>query len=175
MLKMIRLNISASTEITYLILPGMLERQHGAIINVSSQAAFQPVAYMPVYSASKAYLLHFSEALWAEARDRGVTIMALCPGTTHTEFFKVAGIGGWLKKHRAHSTEGVVKTAIKALDKKRQYIVPGWKNYLLTLSIRLARRKMVVLQSMKYFRPTPHKNQTDHEDESKKEESQQAV
>ena len=154
MVQMVRLNIAAATELTYRYLQEMLDRGHGAIINVSSVAGFQPVAYMPVYAATKAYLLHFSEALWAEVRDRGVTVMALCPGTTATEFFDVAGVPGWLKKHRAHSPRKVVRTALKALEKRRQYVIPGWGNYFLTLSVRLARRKMVVLQSMRFFRPS---------------------
>lgn len=154
MMQMIQLNISSATDLIYRLLPGMLERKRGAIINVSSLAAFQPVAYMSVYAATKAYMLHLSEALWAEVKERGVTVMALCPGTTETDFFDVAGISGWLKKHRAQTPEQVVKTAMKALDRGKQYVVPGLKNYLISLGVRLARRKMVVLQSMKYFRPT---------------------
>ena len=153
MRKMVRLNIAALTELTYLFLPAMLERGHGGVINVASIAGFQPVAYMPVYSAGKAYVLHFSEALWAECRDRGVTVTALCPGTTATEFFDVAGVQGWLKKNRSHTAEYVVRKALKALEKRRQYCVPGLANLLLSLSVRLARRRMVVLQSMRYFRP----------------------
>lgn len=160
MLKMIQLNISALTELTYLFMPQMLEREHGGIINVASVAAFQPVAYMPVYSATKAFVLHFSEALWAECRDRGVTIQGLCPGTTATDFFDVAGVSGWLKKQRSHSAAYVVRKSLKALDKGRQYVVPGFGNLVLSLSVRLARRKMVVLQSMRYFRPRP-KNESD--------------
>lgn len=154
MVQMVRLNVAAATELSYRYLQEMLDSGHGAIINVSSVAGFQPVAYMPVYAATKAYLLHFSEALWAEVRDRGVTVMALCPGTTATEFFDVAGVPGWLKKHRSHSPRKVVRTALNALEKRRQYVIPGWGNYFLTLSVRLARRKMVVLQSMRFFRPS---------------------
>jgi short-subunit dehydrogenase len=153
MLQMIQLNITALTELTYLCVPGMLERGHGGIINVSSLAAFQPVAYMPTYSAGKAFVLHFSEALWAECRERGVTVLALCPGTTRTDFFDVAGVTGWLKKHRAHSSDYVVRKALKALEKGRQCCIPGFANKLLSLGVRLARRKMVVLQSMRFFRP----------------------
>ncbi len=158
MLRMTRLNIGATIDLTYRILPGMLDRGHGAIINVSSLAGFQPVAYMPVYASTKAFVLHFSEALWAETRERDVTVMALCPGTVATEFFGIAGVAGWLKKRRSHTPNQVVKSALKALDKKRQYIVPGWRNYLLSLSIRLARRKMVVRQSMQFFRPKRKKD-----------------
>ena len=157
MQQLIRLNMAALTALTYLYLPGMAERGHGGIINVASVAAFQPVAYMPVYSAGKAYVLHFSEALWAEARDKGVTIMALCPGTTSTEFFDVAGVSNWLKKQRSHSTEYVVRKSLKALEKKRQYVIPGLANYLLSLGVRLAPRKMVVKETMKYFRPRKNK------------------
>lgn len=153
MKEMVQLNISSLTELTYLFVGPMLERRHGGIINLASIAAFQPVAYMPVYSASKAFVLHFTEALWAECRNRGVTITALCPGTTETEFFDVAGVSGWLSKHRFHTAEYVARKAIRALERGRQYVVPGWQNFLLSLSVRLARRKMVVLQSMRFFRP----------------------
>lgn len=156
---MVNLNIAALTELSYLFLPEMLERRHGAIINVSSVAGFQPVAYMGAYAASKTYVLHFSEALWAEARERGVTVMALCPGTTRTEFFTQAGIPGWLKKHRSQTPEQVVRAALKALPKKRQYVVSGWKNYLLSLAVRLATRRTAVTESMKYFRPAPARDE----------------
>lgn len=152
-MEMVRLNIGALTELTYRVLPGMLERGHGAIINLSSLAGFQPVAYMAAYAASKAYVLHLSEALWAEVRDRGVTVMAVCPGVTRTSFFDVAGAPGWLRKYRAQSPEQVVKASLKALEKGRQYVVPGWRNFLLSLRARFAPRKLVVTESKKYFRP----------------------
>lgn len=157
-LDMLRVNMVALTNLTYLVIPEMLERRSGAVLNVSSISAFQPVAYMPAYSASKAYILHFSEALWAEARSRKVTVMALCPGVTSTNFFEIAGVGGWLKKHRSHTPEYVVRMALKALDKRRQYFVPGIRNYLLTLASRIASRRTVVQSSMKYFRPRKQKN-----------------
>ena len=163
MMEMIRLNIAALTELTYLFLPAMLQREHGGIINVASVAGFQPVAYMPVYSASKAFVLHFSEALWAECRDRKVIVQGLCAGTTATEFFDVAGVSGWLKKQRSHSAAYVVRKSIRGLDRGRQYVVPGLLNLLLSLSVRLARRKMVVLQSMRFFRPRP-KDKSDQSD-----------
>ena len=153
MLSMVQLNIGVLTELTYRVLPKMLERGHGAIINVASVAGMQPVAYMPVYSASKAFVLHFSEALWAEARDRGVTVMALCPGTTETEFFDVAGVPGWLKKQRSQTARQVVNEALDGLEKRRGYLVTGIWNYLRSLAPRIATRKTVVTQTMKYFRP----------------------
>jgi short-subunit dehydrogenase len=152
-LAMVRVNISALTELTYRVLPQMLTRGHGGIINVASVAAFQPVGYMGAYAASKAYVLHFSEALWAEARERGVTVTTLCPGTTRTEFFNVSGVPGWLERHSAQEVRPVVRSALKALEKRRQYVVSGWKNYILALLVRIATRATVVKESMKYFRP----------------------
>lgn len=152
-MEMVQLNIGALTELTYRILPGMMQRGHGAVISVASVAAFQPVAYMGVYAATKAYVLHFSEALWAEAREKGVTVTALCPGPTQTDFFDVAGAKGWLAKKRSQTTEEVVRCALRAMEKKRQYTVSGWINYILALAVRLANRRTVVRESMKYFRP----------------------
>ena len=151
--RMLNLNLMTLTDLTYRVLPGMLEQGHGAIINLSSQAAFQPVAFMAAYSASKSYILHFSEALWAEARSRGVTVTALCPGVTRTEFFDLAGVPGWLEKHSSQSAAKVVKSALKAMEKRRQYIVPGWKDYLVTLFVRLTTRRTAVNESKRYFRP----------------------
>ena len=150
--RMVNLNINTLTNLTYSVLPDMLQRGHGAIINVSSVAAFQPVAYMAAYAASKSYVLHFSEALWAEARSRGVTVMALCPGVTQTEFFDVAGAPGWLERHSFQTPFKVVKAAMKALEKRRQYVIPGWKDYLVSILVRLATRRTAVNESKRYFR-----------------------
>ncbi|MFY9253013.1 MAG: SDR family oxidoreductase [Fuerstiella sp.] len=158
--RMLNLNILTLTDLTYRILPGMLERGHGAIINVSSVAAFQPVAFMGAYSASKSYVLHFSEALWAEARSRGVTVLGLCPGVTTTEFFERAGAPGWLDKHSSQTTFKVVKTALSALEKRRQYVIPGWKNYFLSLLVRLTTRRTAVNESKRYFRSGKRNNKT---------------
>ncbi|MBI3860666.1 MAG: SDR family oxidoreductase [Planctomycetia bacterium] len=150
---MIRLNVSALTDLTLRVLPKMVERGHGGIINVSSIAAFQPVGYMGPYSASKSYVLHFSEALWGEVRDRGVTVTAVCPGSTRTDFFRISGVPAFLDKHSAQDVKPVVRAALKAFEKRRQYVVSGWKNYILSLLVRLATRATVVKESMKYFRP----------------------
>lgn len=153
MLQMIRLNVATTTELTYRLLPGMLQRGRGAILNVSSLSAFQPVAYMGVYAASKAFVLHFSEALHCELKDRGITVTAVCAGVTRTSFFDIAGAPGWLQKHASHPIDFVVKRALKALARKQQYTVPGWRNYLLTLLVRIASRARVVKESTRFFRP----------------------
>ncbi len=151
--QMLTLNILTTADLTYRLLPGMLDRGHGAIINVSSVTAFQPVAFMAGYAASKSFVLHFSEALWAEARSRGVTVLALCPGATETEFFDRAGAPGWLQKHSSVSPQKVVRKALRALEKRRQYVIPDWKNYLMSILVRLATRRTAVNESKRYFRP----------------------
>ena len=152
-LEMLDLNVRAVADLTYRFLPPMLARGHGAVLNVASVAAFTPVAYMGAYAASKAYVLHFSEALWAEARDRGVTVTACCPGPTRTEFFDVAGVRGWLRKRRALDPEVVVRRSLKALEKRRPVCVVGFKEKLQVFAVRLAPRRVCVLESRKYFRP----------------------
>ncbi len=152
-LELVRVNIAAVTELTYLALPGMLQRGGGAVFNISSLVGFQPVAYMAAYSASKAFILHFSESLWAEARERGVHVMAICPGTTRTELFDIAGVPGWLQQRRSQSPEQVVKAALRAFRKRRPVCIPGARNWVITLVGRFLSRRRVVLESMKYFRP----------------------
>jgi uncharacterized protein len=156
--RMLNLNVNTLTDLTYRVLPGMLERGHGAIINVSSVAAFQPVAFMGSYAASKSYVLHFSEALWAETRSRGVTVLALCPGVTETEFFEVAGAPGWLKKHSSQTPAKVVRKALSALEKRRQFVVTSWKDYIMTILVRLATRRTAVNESKRYFRAGTKEN-----------------
>ena len=151
--RMLTLNIITLTDLTYRLLPDMLQRGHGAIINMSSVAAFQPVAFMGAYAASKSFILHFSEALWAEARSRGVTVMGLCPGVTKTEFFTLAGAPGWLQKHTSQTPSRVVRKALKGLEKRRQYLITSWKDYLITILVRLATRRTAVNESKRYFRP----------------------
>ncbi len=153
LLELVRLNISATVELTYRVLPEMLARKSGAVINLSSLSAFQPVAYMGVYAASKAFVLHFTEALAIELRHRKVVLLAVCPGVTRTPFFDIAGAPGWLQKHASQSPEEVVRMALKALGKRRMVIVPGWRNWLLTLVVRFIPRRRVVKESMRYFRP----------------------
>lgn len=92
-LGMIAVNITALTELTARLLPGMVERKKGRILNVASLAALVPGPYMAVYHASKAYVLSFSQAIAAELTDTGVTVTALCPGATKTSWAQHAGLG----------------------------------------------------------------------------------
>lgn len=126
---MVVVNVLAVTSLTARLLPGMVERGRGAIVNVASTAAFQPVPHMATYSASKAYVLTFTRALWAETRGTGVDVLALCPGATDTEFFETAGEAASLGRRR--SPVDVVETAAKALRRGRPDVVDGTMNGVL--------------------------------------------
>ena len=89
-LETIALNVTALTALTQLFLPPMVQRNRGRVMNVASTAAFQPGPLMAVYYATKAYVLSFTEAIADELRDSGVTLTALCPGPTRTEFAEIA-------------------------------------------------------------------------------------
>jgi short-subunit dehydrogenase len=151
-LELIQVNVAGLTELTLVAAKAMVQRGHGGIINIGSIASFQPVGYMGAYAASKAYVLHFSEALWAELRSHGVTVTTLCPGTTRTEFFDRSGVPGWAERNRGEDVQSVVRTGLKAFDAGRPYVVSGWTNYLVSLAVRLATRATVVKWSMSVFR-----------------------
>jgi short-subunit dehydrogenase len=137
------LNMVAPVTLSRALLPPMIERGHGGIINISSTAGFQPVTRLAVYASAKAFLLNFSEALWAECRGTGVRVLALCPGPTRTEFFGVAG-GELVQAFSKFDTpEEVVRVGLKALREDRSFRVVGLRNYLLAMSTRLAPRQLV--------------------------------
>jgi short-subunit dehydrogenase len=126
---MIDLNCGALVDLTHAVLPAMIERGEGAILNIASTAAFQPGPGMAVYFATKAFVLSFSEALHEEVAKKGVRVTALCPGPTKTEFGEVAGFSGngAFDKMSAKS-EDVVALGLKALDRNRAVAIPGLVN-----------------------------------------------
>ena len=136
---MIDLNVRALTELTRAVLPGMLARGRGAILNVASTAAFQPGPHMAVYYATKAYVLSLTEALHQEMKGKPVRVTALCPGPTQSEFFDVAQVTGMLPR-MAVPVEGVVTAGLKGLDKGKAIVIPGAKNKLLAQGSRLLPR-----------------------------------
>ena len=126
---MIDLNCGALTELAHAVLPDMIERKAGAILNVASTAAFQPGPGMAVYFATKAFVLSLSEALHEEGRSYGVSVTALCPGPTATEFGAVAGWkGNAMVDRMSASSAEVVSAGIKAMDKGRVVVIPGLVN-----------------------------------------------
>lgn len=89
---MVEVNVSSLVVLSRLFLPAMLERRRGGMINIASTASFQPLPFLNLYSATKAFVRSFTEALWGEYRGRGVRILCLCPGNTVTDFHRRAGI-----------------------------------------------------------------------------------
>src|SRR5882672_8418740 len=136
-LNMIDLNIKAVVDLTYRFLAPMRERKQGTIINVASTAGFQPVPFMATYAATKAFVLSFSEALWEENRTYGVTVMALCPGVTETNFFEAAH-GNKPPARTSQTPEEVVDTALSGLARRKSNIVSGWTNFLMVEGERFA-------------------------------------
>jgi short-subunit dehydrogenase len=137
----IRLNVVALTRLTRAVLPGMIARRRGSVINVSSMAAFQPAPYNATYAATKAFVNSFTEALHEELRGTGVTVQALCPGFTRTEFQERAGIDvsdvpsfAWM------SADAVVAASLGALHRGELICIPGLANRtLMTLTSAIPR------------------------------------
>ena len=138
---MIDLNITALVALAHLYLPAMRERRRGAVINVASTAAFQPVPYMATYAATKAFVLSFSEALSEENRVYGVKVLALCPGTTDTNFFAAAH-GKQPPKNITQTPAEVVETALAALARNKSHVVSGWGNFLMAEAVRFVPRSL---------------------------------
>jgi uncharacterized protein len=133
---MVRTNVEAVVGMTGSFLPGMVERGRGAILNVASLIAFQPMPFQATYGATKAAVLSFSDALHEEVRAKGVTVTSVCPGPVRTEFGEVGGFGGadeeipdrfWL------DPDNVAADALDALENGDRITVPGVRNQILAL------------------------------------------
>jgi len=143
-LDMIQVNIVALTQLTKLFIPAMIKRQSGRVLNVASTAAFQPGPLMAVYYATKAYVLSFSEALAEELRNSGVTVTALCPGPTHTDFAQSAQ----MTNSRLFNTFGVAdagdvaKYGFDAMMHGKRLAIPGFRNKIIAQANRIAPRSL---------------------------------
>jgi len=132
----IRLNVIALLRLTRAALPRMIARHRGAVINVSSMAAFQPAPYNATYGATKAFVNSFTEALYEELRGTGVAVQALCPGFTRTEFQQRAGVDvSDIPSFVWMTGEAVVDASLSALRSGELICVPGLANRaLMTLT-----------------------------------------
>lgn len=147
MQEMIALNVSAVVDVTQAFLPSMLEQGRGAILNIASMAAFQPMPYMTAYAATKAFVLSFSEGIWGEYRNRGIRVLAVCPGPVDTGFFEATGrpetIAG-MPRRMVLKADRVVDESLGALSRNEMIIVPGGMGQGLVAGLpRLAPRKWV--------------------------------
>jgi short-subunit dehydrogenase len=136
MVGMVRLNVEAVVDLTSRYLPGMAERGRGAVLNIASVAAFQPLPGSATYAASKSFVLSFSEALHTEQRGSGITITAVCPGPVKTEFTDAAGMSGvenetpdlfWM------TAEEIARHAVEGAEQGKRVVVPGTLNRAQTL------------------------------------------
>lgn len=141
--EMIDLNVRTLTELAHLVLPPMLDRGRGFILNVASTAAFQPGPYFGVYFATKAYVLSFSEALHQELKESGVHVTALCPGPTATEFGGVAGFRSARFDRFAAAPEPVVRAGLAGLARNKAVVVPGALNKATAQSARFLPRAAI--------------------------------
>jgi short-subunit dehydrogenase len=127
---MIRLNVLALARLTRAALPGMLERNHGGIVNVSSVAGFSPSPSFATYNATKAFVTLFTEGIAIEVKGTGVRMQALCPGLTRTGFQEVAGESGvdGLPEMMWQAPEEVVDASLAGLRRNQVIVVPGVHN-----------------------------------------------
>ena len=141
-LAMMQVNMVALTHLTRLLLPGMIERRSGRILNVASTAAFQPGPLMAVYYATKAYVLSLSEALANELEGSGVTVTALCPGPTATAFATRADMeGSRLFSRPPMSAAEVAAAGYRGLMRGKSLVVPGARNRTAAFTVRLVPRR----------------------------------
>jgi short-subunit dehydrogenase len=152
-LEQVELNVSSLVALTRLVLPAMIGRGRGTVLNVASTAAFQPVPYMATYAATKAFVLNFSEALAHELRATGVTVTALCPGPTRTGFQAVAGVNeAAFPSFAFMDATTVVAQAIASARRGKPVRINGILNQLMAQSTRIAPRALVARIAGAMFR-----------------------
>jgi len=154
-LRMVAVNVVALTDLTKLVLPGMIGRGRGRVLNVASTASFQPGPFMAVYYATKAYVLSLSEALAEEVSGTGVTVTCLCPGVTDTEFHAVAGTDAQplTQGMLSMSAASVAEAGYKAMVRGKRVEIPGFHNKFGAQSVRFAPRG-VVLKVVRRLHPS---------------------
>ena len=141
----VRVNVEAVHHLTGELLPGMVQRGTGAVLNVASVASFQPIPGMATYSATKAFVRSFSEALNAELVGTGVSCTALCPGPMATEWEQVSDVGsGWMPGVAYVSPDHAVRAGISGMKKGTRIVVPGRVPQVMALSGHLAPRGLML-------------------------------
>ena len=147
-LAMIQVNISALAHLTRLFLPGMIAKCDGRILNVASVAGFLPGPFVATYYATKAFVVSFSQAISAELEGTGVTVTSLCPGPTATEFHKRAKVANTpVFQANLMTSQAVAIAGYHGMMKGKRIVVPGLKNKLLTVAVRLFPRGVILKAS----------------------------
>ncbi len=148
-LNMIEVDVAAVADLCSRFLPGMVQRGRGAILNVASTAAFQPLPGQAAYGASKAFVLSYTRSLSGELRGTGVHVTALCPGPVDTAFGETAGFAkedaeAALPSFMWESAENVAKTGLDALDKGQTVAIPGAANRAAAVFAHLTPKRLLV-------------------------------
>ncbi|MBB6146350.1 hypothetical protein HNQ77_004322 [Silvibacterium bohemicum] len=150
--KMVDLNCAAVVELTGLLVPRMIERRRGDIMIVASTAAYQPVAYMATYAATKVFDRYFSEALAEEVTRYGLRVSALCPGPTESEFGEVAGVRiGDNRKYQ--SAQEVARLGLEGMAAGKRWVIPYAGGRFQVFMQRFVPRRMVTSAAERMFRP----------------------
>jgi short-subunit dehydrogenase len=153
-IQMIRLNVVALTHLTKLFLDDMLARGEGKILNVASITGFFPGPFWSVYSATKAYVLSFSEALANELAGSGITVTALCPGATATGFAARGGVQAMRVYQTGAMDAGTVaRLGYRGLMRGQTLVIPGWRNRMLAFAVRLTPRRTTAAIARRLFEP----------------------
>lgn len=152
--RVLAVDVRAVVDICHAFLPDMVRRRHGAIMNVSSTTAYQPVPSLAVYAAAKSFVLSFSQSLWYEARQHGVKVFSFAPGPTHTEFFDVIGETATVVG-RLQTADQVAAAGLKALDRRHTppSAVSGVSNSVSAALARLVPRRVLMPALARSLRP----------------------
>jgi short-subunit dehydrogenase len=152
----IGVDVAALVRLTRAVLPGMVERGRGGVLNVASTIAFQPAPYQATYGAAKAFVLSFSQALWEETRHRGVTVTTLCPGPTKTGFVDALA-NAEASRTGVYARLGepgpVVDAGLRALDRGAPVAVPGLRNQTIAFLPRITPRRLLTSISARVLTP----------------------
>jgi short-subunit dehydrogenase len=154
LLGMVDLNVRAVVALTRRFLPAMVERRRGAIVNVVSMSAFQPVPFLATYAATKAFVLSLTEALATELEGTGVKVQALCPGNIPTGFQQVAGTERVaFTRTPSMSAATVAEASLRALDRGQLIVIPGRRDRIMVALQRVVPRVVVRRAAAGLFRP----------------------
>ena len=151
----VRLNCEAVVALCGAYVPEMVARGSGAVLNVASIAGFQPLPTQATYSASKAFVLHFTQALAADLHGTGVTATALCPGPVKTEFIDVADLGkeaSTLPELVWVSSPDVAEAGVRGLEGGKGVVVPGAVSRLTALGGQFTPRSVLLAATRRFYR-----------------------
>jgi hypothetical protein len=153
-MQVMHLNMDAMVTMAYEFLKRTDGNQRRYILNTVSTAAFQPVPYMAIYSATKSFMLSFSRALRYEVRPQNVYVTALCPGATESEFSSSAGIYKLAEKNARFymTSESVAKAGVNGLWKNKSVVIPGLMNKLSTIAVNLTPQDLATAMSANIFK-----------------------